>query len=62
MKTFEAIYLPAATINPTKGGFKTEDEAWDYASEHFCDECKKMYDRGEGSSCDAEWMVDIEEQ
>lgn len=59
MKTFEAIYLPANKIDPSKSGFKTEDEAWDYASSHFCDECKKMYDRGEGSACDAEWMVDV---
>lgn len=61
MKKFEAIYLPANNVDPSKGRFKTEDEAWDYAAEYFCDECKKMYDRGEGSACDAEWMVDIEE-
>lgn len=61
MKTFEAIYLPANNVDPSKGGFKTEDAAWDYASGHFCDECKKMYDSGKGSACDAEWMVELEE-
>jgi hypothetical protein len=59
---WEAIYMPATSkTDPSKGGFDSYEEAWDYASQHFCDDCKKLHDNGEGSSCDAEWMVDEED-
>ena len=62
MKTYEAIYMPATSKdNPSKGGFKTRKEAWEHASQYFCKECKKQFDKGEGSMCDAEWFVDEEE-
>ena len=59
---WEAIYMPASDRDdPSKGGFDSADEAWDYASSHFCDDCKKLYDSGEGSGCDAEWIIDEED-
>ena len=60
---WEAIYMPGdgTDRDPSKTGFKTYEEAWDFASEYFCKECKRLYDNDEGSPCDAEWMVDIEE-
>ncbi len=61
-KTWEAIYLPTTdSIDPSRGGFKTEWEAWDYASRHYCTECKKLYNKGIYDACDAEWMVCKEE-
>ena len=63
MKKWEAMYMPASDFgDPSKGGFDTEAEAWDYAASHFCDDCKKLYDSGEGSSCDAEWFIDEEDE
>lgn len=57
MKTFEAIYMPGGEgIN--KGGFKTEQDAWDYIVSRNCDGCKK---EGISSMCSAEWEVDVEE-
>ena len=54
--------MPASTVgDPSKGGFDSADEAWDYAASHFCDDCKKLYDNGEGSGCDAEWIIDEED-
>ena len=62
MNKWEAIYMPASDRNdPSKGGFDSADEAWDYAASHFCDDCKELYNNGKGSSCDAEWMIDEEE-
>ena len=63
MKTFEAIYMPGdgTSRDPSKGGFKDEIEAWDYASQYFCDDCRKMYNNEEGSRCDAEWFIGEEE-
>ena len=60
---WEAIYMPASDFgDPSKSGFDTAEEAWDYAASHFCDDCKKLYDNGEGSSCDAEWIIDEEDE
>ena len=60
---WEAIYMPASDFgDPSQGGFDSESEAWDYAASHFCDDCKKLYDNGEGSSCDAEWIIDEEDE
>jgi len=54
--------MPATSkTDPSKGGFNSYEEAWEYASQHFCYDCKKLYDNGEGSSCDAEWMIDEED-
>ena len=62
MIKWEAIYMPASDFgDPSKGGFDSADEAWDYAASHFCDDCKKLYDNGEGSGCDAEWIIDEED-
>jgi len=58
MIKWEAVYLPSTSKpDPTKGGFNTSDEAWEYASQHFCTDCKKLFDEGEGSHCDAEWII-----
>ncbi len=63
MKKWEAIYMPASDLgDPSKGGFDSYEEAWEYAASHFCDDCKKLYDNGEGSSCDAEWIIDEEDE
>jgi len=61
--TYEAIYMPGdgSERDPSKGGFKTEKEAWDYALGYFCDDCLKKIKKGQGSSCDAEWMIDEED-
>jgi len=62
MKKWEAIYMPASDRNdPSKGGFDSSEEAWTYASQHFCDDCKELFDKNESSSCDAEWMIDEED-
>jgi hypothetical protein len=62
MKKWEAIYMPSSNFrNPSKGGFDSQSEAWDYAASKFCNDCKKLYDNGEGSPCDAEWIIDDEE-
>lgn len=59
---WEAIYLPASDRDdPSKGGFDSADEAWDYAASHFCEDCKKLYDIGVSSGCDAEWIIDEED-
>ena len=55
--------MPASDRNdPSKGGFDSAEEAWDYAASHFCEDCKKLYDNGEGSGCDAEWFIDEEDE
>jgi len=62
MKKWEAIYMPSSDFDdPSKSGFDSEREAWEYAASHFCDVCKELFDNGESSSCDAEWMVGEED-
>lgn len=65
MKKYEAIYLPSSENfdNPSKKGFDSEEEAWNYIYTQLCDECKKLYDTHGLSmnACAAEWMVDEEE-
>jgi hypothetical protein len=59
---WEATYMPSTSQpDPSKGGFKTREEAWDYASQFFCSDCKKYHDEGEGTPCDAEWIIDEED-
>ena len=61
MKTFEAILLSYNNDDdrdPSKGGFKTSDDAWDYVESFSCDLCKNDPDGID--ACAAEWMV-IEE-
>ena len=59
MKTYEAIYMPATpNHDPSKGGFKTEDEAWEYVASFRCESCASGNDRF--YPCDAEWAVDVE--
>ena len=57
---YEAIYMPARNDKKdfSAGGFDTEEEAWHYTSLYYCNACKKLYDKKEGSACDAEWMVE----
>ena len=40
---YTALYLPSSSIgyNPTKGGFSTEDSAWDYVFDNMCKDCKE---------------------
>jgi hypothetical protein len=47
-KTYEAIYLPACSEgkNPSKGGFKTEEEAIEYVKKHLCSYCKDDLENG----------------
>jgi hypothetical protein len=61
--TYEAIYMLGddSERDPSKGGFKTEKEAWNYASQYFCDDCLNYYKKGQGSACDAEWVIHKEE-
>jgi hypothetical protein len=62
MKKWEAIYLPATSNDdPSKGGFNSSEEAWAYASQYFCEDCKLLFYNNESSSCDAEWMIDEED-
>jgi hypothetical protein len=62
MKKWKAIYLPATSQHdPSKGGFNSCEEAWAYASQHFCSDCKLLFYNNEGSSCDAEWIIDEED-
>jgi hypothetical protein len=56
MKTFEAIYMPGGE-GMNKGGFKLEQEAWDYIISRNCDNCKE---EGIHSMCSAEWEVEEE--
>ena len=59
--SWEATYLPATFGKDlSKGGFSTQKEAWDYASKHFCSDCKREYNMNKGTPCDAEWMVEKE--
>lgn len=61
MKKYEAILLSYGDNNkfpdPSKKGFNTEDEAWEYIVKHLCEVCRKSKDPI-GSQCAAEWMVD----
>jgi len=54
--TWEACLMSSS--QPCKGGFKTEDEAWDYVHDRSCDICKA---NPEHDACAAEWMVFEEE-
>jgi len=41
--------------NPSKYGFKTEKEAWEYINQFVCNDCKNgLY----GEPCYAEWDVE----
>lgn len=47
MKTFEAIKLSATDkYDPSKKGFRTEWEAWEYVKQHYCEGCEKARDDG----------------
>ena len=57
---YEAIYLPyTESDNPSKGGFATEGEAWDYIKTQLCALCSHDK-RPLASMCAAEWDVEIE--
>ncbi len=57
-KTYIACKMSAGDNDPTKGGFKTEDEAWDYIYDRSCDACKQD---PEHDACAAEWGVFVED-
>ena len=63
--SYEALYLPHTdSADPTKGGFKTQEEAWEYVESQRCDMClKEIEEYGDEAliSCDAEWGVYEEE-
>jgi len=63
--TYIAAYLPAlpeGVEDPSKGGFETEDDAWDWILENGqCDRCKLMYKKEGFSPCEAEWTIFEEE-
>lgn len=58
--SYEAIYMPGdgSESDPSKKGFLSEDEAWEYVISRSCDGCKE---EGIFSMCAAEWEVDEEE-
>lgn len=61
MKKYEAILLSYGDndkfSDPSKKGFNSEEDAWDYVIKHLCELCRKSKDPI-GSSCAAEWTVD----
>ena len=59
MIKYEAIYLPVCDNikDPSKKGFDSENDAWDYIIKHFCKGCSEFENPIE-SYCAAEWMVD----
>ena len=57
MKTFEACYMSAGEYNPSKGGFKTEREAWDFVYDRMCESCQEAHKTGGVTHCDAEWVI-----
>lgn len=64
---YEAILLSyngEPDKDPSKGGFKTELDAWDYVETFRCNLCKQEEIELENNpeydasfACDAEWMV-----
>lgn len=54
-----ALYMPASeSYNPTKCGFASEDDAWEFIISRSCDSCKKS----DIDMCSAEWEVCTEEE
>lgn len=47
-KKYFACYMPATESekDPSKGGFNSEKEAWNYISTRLCKSCKLELDRG----------------
>jgi len=56
-KLYVACYMPEGEGGPTKFGFKTEDEAWDYVYDNSCNSCKRLKAAGKSEYCSAEWLV-----
>lgn len=65
-----AVYLPAKSdgSDPTKMGFASEKEAWDYIGERLCKLCKADlasddddYEEPVDTPCGAEWVVITDE-
>lgn len=57
---YTAIYMPATDgDSPTKNGFATEDEAWEYIYSRRCDSCKE---NPEWDMCSADWDVCTDEE
>lgn len=60
-----AIYMPATDRDdPTKSGFATENEAWEYAESRYCKMCREAMKEGKTwmVSCSAEWDVCTDEE
>lgn len=56
---YKAFYLPATdNDDPSKSGFPSENEAWDYVDTQVCSDCLNGKNH---SPCYAEWMVDTED-
>ena len=45
-RTWIAIYMPDDSIDPTRGGFKSEEEAWNYVTTHLCTSCTQALSDG----------------
>lgn len=58
---YAAIKLTGDTNDFDKGGFLTEDDAWDYVSQFICELCRNSYEVGM-SACEAEWDVITQEE
>lgn len=53
-----AILMSATEkYDPSKCGFNTEDEAWEYVVSHSCESCRNS----DFDMCSAEWEVCTEE-
>ena len=53
METFEAILVAQEETKWNKGGFKSEEDAYEYVKSQSCQDCKESgIDR-----CAAEWIV-----
>ena len=43
-----ALYLPSTTgLNPTRSGFDSEEKAWKYTEQHFCQDCRNLIAKAE---------------
>lgn len=46
MDKYIAVYLPDGEYDPTKRGFNSEEDAWNYIKECICSDCKQILVRG----------------
>lgn len=64
---YTAIKLSSSSngYDPTKSGFSTEDDAWEYIKSMRCNLCvaeESFTEEQQIFACDAEWMVTTDEE